>query len=104
MSVLSRTVVVSLAASFVALSACAVDPTAGSVASGPVGALGTTCECTNGQPDCDAATSGCQSGLRCTAQDVGGASVCTRDCPCPFGYVCKGAGIPGRLACFSSAF
>lgn len=102
-SAITRAVVVSLSLAVVGLTACALDPTDGSVKSGGVGALGTKCACLNGQADCDSTNSGCASGLRCTAQDLGGDNVCTTDCPCPLQYVCKAAGIPGqRLACFKS--
>ncbi|MBX3202334.1 MAG: hypothetical protein KF850_08460 [Labilithrix sp.] len=80
---------------------CAVDPTDGIAASrGPVGSLGASCRCSNGQPDCDGDQGQCQEGLSCMRTDSGN-QVCTQACPCPLNYICKAAGVPGaRLACF----
>lgn len=101
MAFIARAVVVGVVA--VVVAACGLDPTDGSVKSGPEGALGTKCSCLNGQADCNSTNSGCQSGLTCTAQDLGGDNVCTTDCPCPLNYVCRAAGVPGqRMACFKS--
>jgi hypothetical protein len=102
-----RSFVLAAATALVVLSGCTVSALdGGNPSNGPNGALGDTCSCGNGQPDCDANQSQCQQGLVCLKGDTG-VQTCTRQCgiavvgACPANYICKAANVPGaRLACF----
>jgi len=104
---LFRSFLLAAATALVALSGCTVSPLdGGNPSGGPNGALGDTCSCGNGQPDCDSNQSQCQSGLVCLKGDTG-VQTCTKNCvlnivgACPGNYICKAANVPGsRLACF----
>src|SRR5688572_15626816 len=103
-----RSFFLAAATALVVLSGCTVSALdGGNPSTGPNGGLGDTCSCGNGQPDCDAAQSQCQSGLVCLKGDTG-VQTCTRNCvpgavvgACPGNFICKAANVPGaRLACF----
>ena len=86
------------------VAACSVDAIDGvGPARGGTGAIGDECSCANGQADCDGSQAVCQQGLSCVRADSGGRNTCTRACPCPLGFLCRAAAIPGaRLACFKT--
>ena len=88
--------------SLVTMSACFADATQGVGGSrGPVGSIGSGCQCPDSQSVCDAADGGCQSGLICARGDVTSTEqICTQPCPCPANFVCKAFGhLGGRLLC-----
>ena len=84
-------------------SACSLDATQGAAGtSGPVGSLGSGCQCPKSQSDCDGASGGCQNGLICAKGDVSTTEqICTQACPCPVNFVCRAVGsLGGRFLCF----
>lgn len=105
MALRGMAVTVSLAAVFaVVVPGCSVDAIDGAAGTrGGAGSLGDACVCANGEADCDGSQAGCQQGLSCVRGDQSGRNTCTVGCPCPIGFLCRAAAIPGaRLACFKT--